>query len=331
MSTRVMGMVFDGGPEDLGQHSVLLALADNADDAGVAWPGDELLARKSRLSVRQLIRVRAALEAEGWFTVARRRRVVRDGEQRYGNLYQLNLAKLRAAAETARKTREEECEKRARAPKKRRDIVSRASVNYAAKIEACGNPHDTMSPRTSTEQNDMTSEQIDVTSASKRHDMPPSEVLSNEEDIFRNRHLTIIEPNTTPIVPASGDAGVRVSPAARKAAALLWQAHRVLRELNISDQRKQDRLVVAIGDALEMHCDRAKCTPEVAGDLAVTMVRRFISERSLMRHGWGWTRFFAEGFWAKPELWPYDRNALREISRGREASIGIYRQDPLGG
>ena len=90
MSVRVIAMVFEGGPEDLAQHSVMMALADNADDFGVAWPGHELLARKSRLSVRSVIRVLEALESGGWL-VKRKRRA---GEHRRGNVYELNLARL---------------------------------------------------------------------------------------------------------------------------------------------------------------------------------------------------------------------------------------------
>lgn len=93
-----MNLVFENGPSDLGQHVVMLALADNAEDQGTAFPGVSLIARKSRMSERNALRVLASLEIDGWLTIRRRsHRVNTDrGMVRMGNTYCLNLARLRA-------------------------------------------------------------------------------------------------------------------------------------------------------------------------------------------------------------------------------------------
>lgn len=65
MSVRVMSWVF--GLEKLAAMPkiVLLAIADCANDEGVAWPGHDMLARKSSCSVRTLIRQIDFLVAQG--------------------------------------------------------------------------------------------------------------------------------------------------------------------------------------------------------------------------------------------------------------------------
>lgn len=52
MSVKAMNAVFDHSDARLGSRLVLLAIADNADDYGVAWPGIKELARKAKLSER---------------------------------------------------------------------------------------------------------------------------------------------------------------------------------------------------------------------------------------------------------------------------------------
>lgn len=52
MSVKAMNAVFDHSEARLGSRLVMLALADNADDYGVAWPGVKELARKAKVSER---------------------------------------------------------------------------------------------------------------------------------------------------------------------------------------------------------------------------------------------------------------------------------------
>jgi len=64
---------------------LLLAIADNANDSGYAYPGIEYLARKSRLSERQVRRIIQSLEESGELSVDRNHK---------NNRYQINLYAL---------------------------------------------------------------------------------------------------------------------------------------------------------------------------------------------------------------------------------------------
>lgn len=194
MSVYVQSMVFEAGPQDLAQHSVMIALADNADDRGVAWPGDEHLAAKARMSVRNLIYVREALELAGWIAVKRRARVMREGRMQSGNLYQMNMLRLEAATAEARRLRQE-----ARA-KKPRATVARGTAKQAANEATCKMPHATVAPEPAT----CNSEQSDMQNVPERHAMALDELVLNQGDAFYNRHRTTIEPSTPPLPPASG-------------------------------------------------------------------------------------------------------------------------------
>lgn len=66
MSVRVMTWIFDNSPTQYGSRCVLLALADNAQDDGTrAFPSQETLAQKARLSIRQVRRCLSELMSTG--------------------------------------------------------------------------------------------------------------------------------------------------------------------------------------------------------------------------------------------------------------------------
>jgi hypothetical protein len=67
---------------------IMVAIADNADDFGFAFPSTETIAAKARCDVRTVYRYLDELEAEGWL---RRMAKVINGR---GNAYFLNLSKL---------------------------------------------------------------------------------------------------------------------------------------------------------------------------------------------------------------------------------------------
>ena len=78
MSIRVMSRVWERSRQSGGALLVLLAMADFADDQGLAFPSIGTLARKARLSERQVQRVLAELAAAGEL-------VVRPGAGRQGS------------------------------------------------------------------------------------------------------------------------------------------------------------------------------------------------------------------------------------------------------
>src|SRR5918911_5044637 len=69
MSIKVMSRVWEESRQSGGALLVLLAIADFADDAGVAFPSIRTLARKARLSGRQVQRVIAQLVQDGELSV----------------------------------------------------------------------------------------------------------------------------------------------------------------------------------------------------------------------------------------------------------------------
>lgn len=89
MSVRVMSWVF--GLEKLAAMPkiVLLAIADCANDEGVAWPGHDLLARKSSCSVRTLIRQIDFLVAQGLLS----KQVRNSAAGRRSNVYVVNTGR----------------------------------------------------------------------------------------------------------------------------------------------------------------------------------------------------------------------------------------------
>jgi len=335
-----MAMVFEGGPDDIGQHSVMLALADNSDEGGVAWPGIELLARKSRHSERQVTRVLAALEAGGWLTIRRRVRGVR----RRCSEYMLNLARLksvsalRAVLDAAR---EDETMQIPPA-----DIVSGGGRKRAAIKHTC-NPRTDM---VSGGEDELPNGVDELTLETPRTDTTLRELVLNQGDAFHNHHRTTIEPSsTTPVVPASGDVGEFVMVAGElvhfdpgvvmgpeflecvlaerlaeregeRLAAVQAAAKLVMRECNWSADR---RLEAAICAALALHCSKTHETPEQAAELAITNKRAFVEDRKFMRHGMNWVTFFRRGYWIDWQAWPLDQ-AL--INRARDARVGVGMQ-----
>lgn len=65
MSIRVMSQVWDDSAQKGGDLLVLLALADFADDQARAWPSNATLAKKARMSERNVRYVLRRLETEG--------------------------------------------------------------------------------------------------------------------------------------------------------------------------------------------------------------------------------------------------------------------------
>lgn len=69
MSIRVMSQVWDSDLTDIYEASVLLALADHADDDGRCYPSMARVARMARCSVRKAQEVTKALAERGYLRV----------------------------------------------------------------------------------------------------------------------------------------------------------------------------------------------------------------------------------------------------------------------
>lgn len=232
MGVKISAMVFASGPRVLAQHSVMIALADNADDFGIAWPGLELLADKSRMTIRNLSRVLDALERDGWLVRRSRAR----GEHRRGSVYELNMARLGAAeakaADVPRATRApapcngvpretkrstvNEGDKRGTNEGDKRgiagnlsslDTVSSHAADEGADAAACAPRLDILSGAADEVQSEPVTGhpgQRDWTSSAPRLDIALADLVLGERDAKQNRQEPPLEPSFPPKPPRGG-------------------------------------------------------------------------------------------------------------------------------
>jgi DnaD/phage-associated family protein len=88
MSIRVMAKVWQEAPVKANELLLLLAIADNANDAGWAWPGKEYLAGKIRVERRSVDRIANRLMEAGEMDIYHRVSEVNQDED-YTNAYHL--------------------------------------------------------------------------------------------------------------------------------------------------------------------------------------------------------------------------------------------------
>lgn len=103
MSSKLHGLVWEGCAHAgliLSRVAVMARLADYSNDEGLSWPAVETIQRqigaKSKTTVSAAI---DELERDGWLTKTERK----SGGRNLSNVYQINVDKLEAAADTARK------------------------------------------------------------------------------------------------------------------------------------------------------------------------------------------------------------------------------------
>lgn len=88
MSVKVMAHVWETSTQKANKLLTLLALADNANDDGWAWPSQTTLARKCRVGVRAIQKLLDALEADNEVIIYNRVDA-NNPEQHYKNVYHL--------------------------------------------------------------------------------------------------------------------------------------------------------------------------------------------------------------------------------------------------
>lgn len=88
MSIKISARVWEYGPPVRNQRYVLLAIADNANDEGFAFPLVETIAKKSLFTPRNALRVIKTLVAGEWMSVEA------SPKNHKANGYQINLQKL---------------------------------------------------------------------------------------------------------------------------------------------------------------------------------------------------------------------------------------------
>lgn len=87
MSARYTFAVYETKVGSAAQKLILLKLADNSNDDGIAWPGMDYLSRHCELSKSAILRNLKSLEEKGFIQVKRRKS--KDGKTNLSNVYQL--------------------------------------------------------------------------------------------------------------------------------------------------------------------------------------------------------------------------------------------------
>jgi hypothetical protein len=83
------------------------------------------------------------------------------------------------------------------------------------------------------------------------------------------------------------------------------------------------RLGPVLREVIRQQADRGEPPPTTALAM-IAAWKSYILQGSKLRVRWGARRFFAEGYWNKPDGWPWDGAALREERMQAEAQIGSY-------
>ncbi|MCW2482255.1 conserved phage C-terminal domain-containing protein [Candidatus Symbiopectobacterium sp. NZEC135] len=99
MSVKLSAFVWDGCASSgmkLASVAIMARLADFSSDDGVCWPSIDTIARQLGAGPSTVRTTIARLEKEGWLTRTQRRK----GNRNASNMYQLNVAKLYAAAQS---------------------------------------------------------------------------------------------------------------------------------------------------------------------------------------------------------------------------------------
>jgi hypothetical protein len=109
-----------------------------------------------------------------------------------------------------------------------------------------------------------------------------------------------------------------LTPAAKLLGQLVWASAQVMRAHNLTPDRRAEE---AICEAFELWCSKTGRTVAEAVALEAENFRAYQEQSHLMTYNWGFRWWFKRGYWAKPGLWPYDRQKLAQM---QHASIGKY-------
>lgn len=277
-----MGMVFEAGPAEATQRFVLLAIADNCDDSGFAFPGVELLAAKSCQTERNVLRILQALEVDGWLAIKRRSW----GIKKRGNSYQMNLARLKKSVS-------------GRATQTSGDKMSLHESGEADSIGAAEPSGDKLS-----------CEQPAVQIAS-RGDIRPVHQVTNSSSRgdkssipIRKNHQEPSERTLTPLPPQAGAALAKVK---RECGISNPRLERVLGDAMTAELDRADAPEGGWGEGdFAVVADRMVQAHRM---LAKVGGNGLLFRRPKVRE------FFGEGLWRDDGLWPWNEVALRESKR----------------
>ena len=333
MSIRITSRVWDCATGyAAGELLVLLALADFSDDDGLCWPSVPTIAEKSRLSTRQVYRVLDGLCRDGVvsklgegggkgkttqyrvhaekFLSARRKQKNPSAVSLRDAIRRSNGGCAREQAKPGELVLGGEADD---TPQKSEPLDGAASAKVGCEVDAV-NP-DKMSPF------------IDAGNPVEKHALDGAQTVTwaslngdmGVNPILKNRQEPSVKQTTPPYPPLRG--GVRAVPGCVSGALPNGGAatgaqgqpramtQRVMRECGFTDTR----LAPVIHAALALWVEIGPEGWEDAAFLATRNFREYSASAKYLRYTWGPRKFFQEGHWSNPQLWPYDeaRLALR--------------------
>lgn len=291
MSVKILSLVLENGPTEALEKLVMVVIADHADDSGGhAFPGIQLIARKSCQSPRNAMRVLASLEVAGWLTVNRKSHLGK------GNSYQLNVSRLRTGMVIG-------------------DTVSPVHRNKAASKAGCVVSGDTVSPVLKSGILPMSgdkpgdSQVTNTTDSGDKNAVPFNSI---------NRQEPPREPkaSTNPLPPFRGSACVSRSATGENGAKHCDEAVRkVMRELDISNPRMERVIACAIVAFRAKTDDPPDCNAVAENMIARRKGYLEWDRNNLLKYQVGVRKFFADGVWADDRQWVLDKDELRRQRR----------------
>ncbi len=88
MSVKVMAEIWEAGPDNTAERFVLLAVADHANDDGLAYPSAARIALKTCMAERSVRRIVHRLVGTGWLTI------IKNAGKNGTNLFQVHVPPL---------------------------------------------------------------------------------------------------------------------------------------------------------------------------------------------------------------------------------------------
>lgn len=292
MSVRVMADVYDVGPDDAVDHSVLLALANHCNDEGKScFPSVQTIARMTRRSQKTVERSLQALEAGEWIVV---KRGVGRG---VFSTYTVNVVMLKRRQSVAFC---EEDKRRLPRPEKATPTTVKGDSDGLLYGRPISNPSgEPVTPPT-------------PASGGER-----STVCEAEEFDRQRGAQAAIAANSAGSaellsVQNGGNGGGSGGADAAWSVATLEAVNEVMRRSGFG---KNARLCAAIGDALKLRCTQARCDLQSASTLAIERVEEYRQAAGVLRYTWSWSKFFAMAYWVDDRMWPYTPEYLERLRR----------------
>lgn len=281
----------DHGPSSGPLSHTLVAIADNADDYGFAFPSIETLATKSRCDVRTVMRRIQRLETAGWIRVRRR---VLGGK---GSVYFINLEKLGVTVNSK--------SRRSAVWGEINRLLNAAKSGDILSCEKTPKSGDKMSPESLFSGDN--SQPSQVTKRADSGDKSRSPLINHQEPLF-NRNASPQPPSQAkgarlPSLAASADDDAKGFDEA---------VAKVQRECGLSGARIGG--VIGVAMRLEESKDDHPDTWNSICERMIRSYKRFLKEQEWMAYKVLAPRFFAE-LWDDDRKWPWDEKKLSERRR----------------